>query len=61
MSKKTINFDNKKINKSSLKLIKDYFIIDDIKRNHGKKVHLNTLLLIDILIILAYSSNIWIC
>ena len=37
MSKKTINFDNKKINKSSLKLIKDYFIIDDIKRNLWKK------------------------
>ena len=67
MSEKTINFDNKKINKSKFYKTKRLFKIDDInidkilisnKEPYGKKkgylmeLHLNILLLMKIMIIL---------
>ena len=60
MSGKSINFDDKKINKSNFYKIKKLFKIDDIDVNkilvfkkgpYGKKAHLNTLL--DIMIVMA--------
>ena len=51
MSGKSINFDDKKINKSNLYKNKKIFKIDDIDNNkilvsknesYGKKIHLNT-------------------
>ena len=67
MGEKTINFDNKKINKSNFYKTKRLFKIDDInidkiliskKEPYGKKVYLielhsNILLLLKIMIILV--------
>ena len=60
MSEKTINFDNKKINKSNFYRTKRLFKTDNIdvdkiliskKEPYGKKRHLNTLLLMKIMFI----------
>ena len=63
MTEKTINFNNKKINKSNFYRTKRLFKIDDIdvdkiliskKELYGKKNCLNTLLLMKIMIKLVH-------
>ena len=63
MIEKTINFNNKKINKSNFYRTKRLFKIDDIdvdkiliskKELYGKKLCLNTLLLMKIMIKLVH-------
>ena len=63
MTEKTINFNNKKINKSNFYRTKRLFKIDDIdvdkiliskKELYGKKNRLNTLLLMKIMIKLVH-------
>ena len=58
MSGKSINFDNNKIKKSNFYKNKKIFKIDDLeilvskKEPYGKKIHLNTLLDIMIMMLL---------